>query len=348
MKSFTVFSLLRIVLFPILYALSFVYRGIFWLDQKLTRKKKLHGAFVISVGNLSMGGTGKTPFSIYLAKLIHREFPEKKIILLSRGYGSTGSQNGLRVDLQSAPGEAGDEPLLLKKHLPFAEVWIGKDRYSSYIRLKKELKIQENPIVILDDGFQHHRLERDLDLVLLDSSQIHKERFLIPAGNLREPFSALSRTDWIVFSKYDPSIERVVQNLQNKFQKGILRFSFEPEKLLSPDLKADSPKLLYGKKIYAFTGIGNPELFFSMIRSFHPLKLETRTFRDHHSYTMEDETGFDMISTNFDYLVCTEKDLVKISKPPENLKILLLESKLDREDKLVSSLKSKLSGQVSI
>ncbi|RHX95281.1 tetraacyldisaccharide 4'-kinase [Leptospira yasudae] len=342
MKSFTPLSLLQVVLFPILYALSFVYRGIFLLDQKFTEKKKLPGAFVISVGNLSMGGTGKTPFSIYLAKLIHREFPEKKIVLLSRGYGATGSKNGYRVTIQSAPREAGDEPLLLKKHLPFAEVWIGRDRYASYLRFKKELKMQEDPIVILDDGFQHHVLERDVDLVLLDSSRIHRERFLIPAGNLREPISSLTRADWIVFSKYEPSVERIVQNIQKKFPQGILRFSSEPDKLLSPDLQLDSPKIFYGKKVYAFTGIGNPEVFFSMIRKFQPLELETRAFRDHHSYTMEDENALDTISKDNDYLVCTEKDLIKISKPPENLKILLLESKLDKEEKLISFLKNKI------
>ncbi|PJZ57634.1 tetraacyldisaccharide 4'-kinase [Leptospira barantonii] len=343
MKSFTPFSLLHVVLFPILYALSFVYRGIFLLDQKLTQKQKLPGAFVISVGNLSMGGTGKTPFSIHLAKLIHREFPEKKIVLLSRGYGATGSKNGHRVTQQSSPREAGDEPLLLKKHLPFAEVWIGRDRLASYLRFKKESNLKENPIVILDDGFQHHRLERDIDVVLLDSSKIHKERFLIPAGNLREPISSLNRADWIVFSKYESSVERTVQNIQKKFPKGILRFTSEPDKLLSPDLQLDSPKIFYGKRIYAFTGIGNPEVFFSMIRKFQPFELETRAFRDHHSYTMEDENALDTISKDYDYLVCTEKDLVKISKPPENLKILLLENKLDKEERLVSFLKERIA-----
>ncbi|MBM9578259.1 tetraacyldisaccharide 4'-kinase [Leptospira sp. 201903070] len=342
MKSFTVFSLLQLVFFPLFYALSFVYRGLFLLDQKFATKKKLPGAFVISVGNLSMGGTGKTPFSILLAKMIHREFPAKKIILLSRGYGSTETKNGLRVTQQSSPREAGDEPILLKKHLPFAEVWIGRDRYASYLRFREELGIQEDTIVILDDGFQHHVLERDMDIVLLDSSKIHTDRFLIPAGNLREPFSALSRADWIVFSKYEPSVERVIQNLQKKFSKGILRFSLEPDKLLSPNLKLDSTKLLYGKKVYAFTAIGNPEVFFSMIRSFHPVELSTRSFRDHHSYTMEDENELMSISKAYDFVICTEKDLVKISEPPENLKILILESKLDKEEKLVSSLKNQI------
>ncbi|PKA02571.1 tetraacyldisaccharide 4'-kinase, partial [Leptospira ellisii] len=359
MKSFTFFSLIQTVLFPLLYGLSFLYRGIFWLDRKSTQKRKLPGAFVISVGNLSMGGTGKTPFSIFLAKMIHQEFPETPIVILSRGYGSTGAKRGFRVPIKStnvdlpapeAPTsaivcpltisrEAGDEPLLLKKHLPFAEIWIGSDRYSAFVRFKKEYLSKEKAIVILDDGFQHHVLERDVDIVLLDSSKIHKEKFLIPAGNLREPVSSLSRADWIVFSKYEPSAERAVQNVQKRFSGNVLRFSSEPEKLLSPDLRVDSPKLLYGKKVYAFTGIGNPEVFFSMIRGFHPVYLETRTFRDHHSYTMEDETALRTIAKNFDYLLCTEKDLVKLSQPPENLRTLFLESKLDKEERLLSSLR---------
>lgn len=320
-----------------------MYRALFLLDQKLTKKKKLPGAFVISVGNLSMGGTGKTPFSIFLAKLIHKKFPDQKIIILSRGYSAKGSLRGHRVGPHSTPMEAGDEPLLLKKHLPFAEVWIGKDRYSSYIHFREELRMRENSIVILDDGFQHHVLERDVDLVLLDSSKISKERFLIPAGNLREPISSLIRADQIIFSKYESSIEKIVQNIQNKFSKEILRFSLEPDKLLSPNLQSDSPKILSGKKVYAFTGIGNPEVFFSMIRKFEPLKLETRAFRDHHSYTIEDENVLHLIAKNFDFLVCTEKDLVKISNPPNQLRILLLKSKLDKEEKLISFLQKKIS-----
>lgn len=320
-----------------------MYRALFLLDQKFTKKKKLPGAFVISVGNLSMGGTGKTPFSIFLAKLIHKKFPNQKIIILSRGYNAKGSLRGHRVGPHSTPMEAGDEPLLLKKHLPFAEVWIGKDRYSSYIHFREELRMRENSIVILDDGFQHHVLERDVDLVLLDSSKISKERFLIPAGNLREPISSLIRADQIIFSKYESSIEKIVQNIQNKFSKEILRFSLEPDKLLSPNLQSDSPKILSGKKVYAFTGIGNPEVFFSMIRKFEPLKLETRAFRDHHSYTIEDENVLNLIAKNFDFLVCTEKDLVKISNPPNQLRILLLKSKLDKEEFLISFLQKKIS-----
>ncbi|EKR26783.1 tetraacyldisaccharide 4'-kinase [Leptospira interrogans serovar Bataviae str. L1111] len=343
MNSFSILSILQIILFPILYVFSFLYRALFLLDQKLTKKKKLPGAFVISVGNLSMGGTGKTPFSIFLAKLIHKKFPDQKIIILSRGYSAKGSLRGHRVGPHSTPMEAGDEPLLLKKHLPFAEVWIGKDRYSSYIHFREELRMRENSIVILDDGFQHHVLERDVDLVLLDSSKISKERFLIPAGNLREPISSLIRADQIIFSKYESSIEKIVQNIQNKFSKEILRFSLEPDKLLSPNLQSDSPKILSGKKVYAFTGIGNPEVFFSMIRKFEPLKLETRAFRDHHSYTIEDENVLHLIAKNFDFLVCTEKDLVKISNPPNQLRILLLKSKLDKEEKLISFLQKKIS-----
>ncbi|EJO77542.1 tetraacyldisaccharide 4'-kinase [Leptospira interrogans] len=343
MNSFSTLSILQIILFPILYVFSFLYRALFLLDQKLTKKKKLPGAFVISVGNLSMGGTGKTPFSIFLAKLIHKKFPDQKIIILSRGYNAKGSLRGHRVGPHSTPMEAGDEPLLLKKHLPFAEVWIGKDRYSSYIHFREELRMRENSIVILDDGFQHHVLERDVDLVLLDSSKISKERFLIPAGNLREPISSLIRADQIIFSKYESSIEKIVQNIQNKFSKEILRFSLEPDKLLSPNLQSDSPKILSGKKVYAFTGIGNPEVFFSMIRKFEPLKLETRAFRDHHSYTIEDENVLNLIAKNFDFLVCTEKDLVKISNPPNQLRILLLKSKLDKEEKLISFLQEKIS-----
>ncbi|EMP08978.1 tetraacyldisaccharide 4'-kinase [Leptospira interrogans serovar Pyrogenes str. 200701872] len=339
MNSFSTLSILQIILFPILYVFTFCIESLFYSIQKFTKKKKLPGRFVISVGNLPW--RTENSVSIFLAKLIHKKFPDQKIIILSRGYNAKGSLRGHRVGPHSTPMEAGDEPLLLKKHLPFAEVWIGKDRYSSYIHFREELRMRENSIVILDDGFQHHVLERDVDLVLLDSSKISKERFLIPAGNLREPISSLIRADQIIFSKYESSIEKIVQNIQNKFSKGILRFSLEPDKLLSPNLQSDSPKILSGKKVYAFTGIGNPEVFFSMIRKFEPLKLETRAFRDHHSYTIEDENVLNLIAKNFDFLVCTEKDLVKISNPPNQLRILLLKSKLDKEEFLISFLQKK-------
>ncbi|TGK01317.1 tetraacyldisaccharide 4'-kinase [Leptospira langatensis] len=310
-------SLLRILFFPILYPLSLVYKILFYLDRSLKKKRTLPNAFTISVGNFSVGGTGKTPFTIHLANLLHSEFPKIPILILTRGYGSSGT--GIRrVDLNSEPSQVGDEPYLLKKNLSFANVYVGSNRYESYLQYRKDEKLKENDIVfvLLDDGFQHHALTRDLDLVLLDCTRISHSDFTLPLGLLRESYSSVSRADVLVASKYEDRFEKELSSWISKYRpKQTLKFRFGSKELvpLSPSSKLKVTQLA-GKSVYAIAGLGNPSAFWKSLSELGPSQLKTKAFPDHHSYTKED---IQIISTNAegaDLILCTEKDAVKISR----------------------------------
>ncbi|TGK07501.1 tetraacyldisaccharide 4'-kinase [Leptospira semungkisensis] len=310
-------SFLRILFFPILYPLSLVYKILFYLDRRLKKTKTLPNAFTISVGNFSVGGTGKTPFTIHLANLLHSEFPKVPILILTRGYGSSGS--GIRrVDPSSEPSQVGDEPYLLKKNLPFVNVYVGSNRYESYLQYRKDESLKENDIVfaLLDDGFQHHALARDLDLVLLDCTRISKMDFVLPLGLLRESYSSISRADVLIASKYQREFETDLSDWISKYKpKHTFKFQFESKELVSlgssSKLKTDQ---LAGKSVYAVAGLGNPTPFWRSLSDLGPSQLKTKAFPDHHSYTQNDVLEISRDSENFDLIVCTEKDAVKISR----------------------------------
>ncbi|MGA7827882.1 MAG: tetraacyldisaccharide 4'-kinase, partial [Geobacteraceae bacterium] len=157
---------------------------------------------VISVGNLSVGGTGKTPMSILVARLLIAR--GKRVVVLSRGYGGAGGaavrlvSDGFRILLPAS--EAGDEPVLLAHSVPGLIVLTGSDRYRAGLEALKRF----NPdIVLLDDGYQHLRLQRDLNILLLNAAKPFGNGWTLPAGLLREPCSALRRADLIVYTRAD-------------------------------------------------------------------------------------------------------------------------------------------------
>lgn len=298
------------------YPFCLLYQIVFFLDQKFTKPKKLQNSFVISVGNLSVGGTGKTPFTIYLANTIHKLYPEKEIVILSRGYGGKKSSQGMLVLEDSNPEDTGDEPLLLKRALPFATVIIGKDRYSSFLEFHK--LTGSKTIVILDDGFQHHRLQRDFDFVLIDSQKKFGNGFTLPVGMLREKPSALQRANSVVFTK----TKFLASEEFDAFKKSVLRlnpklnpyiFSYHPNSLENAKARKSIAEI-NGKKVFVFTGIGNPEYFLKTIESQNPLRIQYRFFQDHHEYTIQELTSLIEESKECDLLICTEKDYVKIEK----------------------------------
>ena len=188
----------------LLTLLSFVYALILQL-RVLVYKAGLLRSFrlpcpVISVGNLTVGGTGKTPMTLYLARWFMDR--GKRVVILSRGYG--GSLEGtIRIvadgsTILLSPGDAGDEPYLLANSLPGVMVVIGSDRYQAGCLALERL----NPdIFILDDGFQHLRLKRDLNLLLLDCEKPFGNGRTLPAGILREPVSAIERADLVIFTR---------------------------------------------------------------------------------------------------------------------------------------------------
>ncbi|GBF39340.1 tetraacyldisaccharide 4'-kinase [Leptospira johnsonii] len=340
----------KILFFPILFLLTLVYRILFFLDRSFKKERDLPSSITISVGNFSVGGTGKTPFTLHLAKLLHFNFPNIPIVILSRGYGSSGT--GIRrVTENSSPSEVGDEPLLLKKNLPFAEIYVGRNRYDSYLQFRSENKIQNDQKVftLLDDGFQHHTLNRDLDLVLLDCTKLSKKEFLLPLGLLRESYASVSRANFLVASKFSEEYEGLLSKWINKYKPSrTLRFRFSPKVLvpLSSGSSETSVAELTGKSVFSFAGLGNPGSFYSSLKEQNPSELKTKSYPDHYSYTKEDLTQISEKASNQDYIICTEKDGVKISSligTDKNFSkwfYLRLETVLENESELISSVRS--------
>lgn len=343
--------LVRILLSPILFPLSLIYRLLFLLDQALTKKRELANGIVISIGNFSVGGTGKTPFTLHLARLLRSHFPDTPIVILSRGYGSEGS-GARKVEENSDPKLVGDEPLLLKKNLPFAEVFVGRNRSESYREYRQTEKIPEHQTVfaLLDDGFQHHALKRDMDIVLLDTSILDRKDFLLPLGLLREPYSSVSRAEYLIASKFEKKHELLLARWSFRYKpKHILKFSFLPDSLepISPSGKPISLKDLEGKSVFAFCGIGNPSPFFDLLNELKVSALEHRIFSDHHSFSESELSDLENKTRKAEFVVCTEKDAVKILSIHSSSRVdfskwyfLKLGTRLEGEDSLIESVRS--------
>lgn len=237
-------------------------------DKDIFEKKKLKTP-VISVGNLTVGGTGKTPMVLYLAEKFLRE--GKRVGILSRGYRG---EHG-----------ASDEIEMLKQRLGGrAEFGVGPDRHAEGRRIEKERPVD---IFLLDDGFQHLKLARDVDIVMLDGSKKLREQWLLPSGILREPISACSRADMLIVSRKHqrPDIEA------NDSHEHLIFYA--QTRLLGFRKIGKTETPLYLSELgagpyFAFCGVGNPEAFFEDLRRWHANLAGTMKFRDHHSYSRSD------------------------------------------------------------
>jgi tetraacyldisaccharide 4'-kinase len=223
-------------------------------------------AIVISVGNLTVGGTGKTPMVLWLAEKFLAE--RKNVAILSRGYGGTRGSS--------------DEIELLKRRLGERVLFgVGSDRFSCGSRLESEHAVD---VFLLDDGFQHLQLARDLDIVMLDGSRKLKNEWLLPAGPLREPLASCRHADILVVSR---KFERPVTEARDAHTfsifyaqtrlLGFRRFGSGSQQKYLTELGA-GPFL-------AFCGIGNPDAFFDDLSRWHVSVAERKAFSDHHKYS---------------------------------------------------------------
>lgn len=309
------------LLLILLYPFTFVYKLLFYLDRLIKKDKySLPNSIVISVGNLSAGGTGKTPFTIYIANILNELYPNTNITILSRGYKGAKSKQGMKVELDSDPKDCGDEPLLIKKTLPFVNVIIGRNRYHSFLKHSNS----EKQIVILDDGFQHHSIKRQFDFVLIDSDAGFGNGMVIPAGFLREGVSALNRSSCIIFTKAAPTNQEKRKKLLQKIRKqlpdkNIIQVGYKPLGYFGYGNQFLSIGGLKNKKVFAFSGIGNPESFIRLLKEENPSQLDFQQYMDHFDYSTEELWKLDEKAKGYDYVICTEKDYVKISKESSNL-----------------------------
>ena len=283
----------RLLLSPLSVIYGWYVRFRRWLYARgWLRQKRLRGV-VISIGNLSVGGTGKTPMVLWLAeRLLARG---KKVAILSRGYrGANGTS---------------DEIELMKRHLQDqVEFGIGKNRFLEGQRIEARHHID---VFLLDDGFQHWALARDLDIVLIDASrEMNKER-LLPAGSLREPFSSMMRADLLVFTRVEnaPEARAAIQKMGK-----IPVFAAETRllgfRLLGGDTGVFPAGALGPGPFFAFCGIGNPEAFFRDLETWSVPIAGTRIFSDHFRYGPDDVALLERaaVQANAKAFVTTEKD----------------------------------------
>ena len=246
---------------------------------------------VVIVGNITAGGSGKTPLAVALAEnLSSRGFHPG---IISRGYGGN-AQNPVCVETSSDPELVGDEPILLRKSgFP---VWVGRKRTEAAQKL-----LEANPecdILIADDGLQHYALQRDFEIAVIDSGKGFGNGFLLPAGPLREPLSRLEKVDVVVFNGKGMDLDLTVPEYPMTLSGNVFI------SLDHPKISAKS-KEFSGKRIHAMAGIGNPERFFSHLSALG-LSFIPHAFPDHHPYTQKD-LGFEAC----DIILMTEKDAIK-------------------------------------
>lgn len=267
---------------------------------------------VISVGNITLGGTGKTPLTALLAaELIGRG---RRVAVLSRGYGGS-AQGALRIvsdgeKILLTPEESGDEPYLLARKVPGLMVVIGADRYQAGLLALRELKPD---LFILDDGFQHMRLHRDLNLLLLDCSRPFGNGQVLPAGFLREPKRGVERADLVLFT-------RCAEALSTPLLPGPAKPVCRSTHRLSGFVPLEGGELrpfseLKGMRALAFAGIADPKGFFDALEGEGASLVATLAFSDHICYGEPEIAAICRLRTasRSALLITTEKDAVKLA-----------------------------------
>jgi tetraacyldisaccharide 4'-kinase len=250
---------------------------------------------VVVVGNLTAGGAGKTPLTIALAQSLSAK--GWKVGIISRGYGGQ-NLSPRSVEIDSDPAQSGDEPILLRRATGMP-VFVCRDRYAAGAAL-----LEQHPdvnLLLCDDGLQHYRLARDLELCVIDGARGLGNRLLLPSGPLREPVYRLDRVDALVMNGQGHAPEHA-HIFQMQLQAGEFYRLCAPEQhCLASDL--------HGQKITALCGIGNPQRFFKTLRDLG-LAFTEQAMPDHHVFSAADLPTEGLI-------VVTEKDAVKLAHLPE-------------------------------
>ncbi len=313
-------SRLRKILLAPLGLLSFFYGWVVSLRLCLYRRNfftvRSLPCRVVSVGNITLGGTGKTPFVILVAELLQGR--KLRVGILSRGYKGNfrgpfqAVSDGQNTLLNAS--QAGDEPYLLSKKLKGIPVIVGKERWCSG---QYAIDRFQTEILILDDGFQHLALKRDVNLLLIDAACPFGNGYLFPRGALREPLSELRRADAIILTKVRrcDNLQTLKNNL-NKAIKGVPVFQAEyaPGEIHVAGKEISfTPEYLSGKTVLAFAGIAQPESFQQTLELLKARIAKFAVFPDHHRYRPKELEALSQKASDLgvDALVTTEKDLAR-------------------------------------
>jgi len=317
-------------------------------DQGMIKAKRLP-CVVISIGNVTMGGSGKTPLTIYIAKkLCHLGY---RVAVVSRGYGGKAEKSGAIVSDGSqifvSADVSGDEPYMMAQQLASTPIIVGADRYRSG---KIAVRSFNPDVILLDDGFQHRRLARDLDLVLLDASKPGGNGYLFPRGVLREPLQSLRRGHAVILTRTQLDCEnsntclgslldpipvfksRHQPNIVKMIPAGNISEVYPGSETLAQDLD-----VLKGKRVLAFSGIAANEIFFETLRDAGCRLVDGMPYRDHHRYRRSDIRRIRRTADDqqVDIIVTTEKDYYRLPEATDwgrTLTVVGVEIKFQNKD----------------
>ena len=280
------------------------------------------GARTISIGNITAGGTGKTPLVAYVAEILAAR--GEKVCILTRGYGR--ENQGQRVlvsdteQVLADPSTAGDEPFeLANKLLGKAIVIADADRVAAAEWAKRKFGITA---FVLDDGFQHRKAKRDVDIVCIDATNPFGGGEMLPLGRLREPLANLSRTDIVVITR--SNLVEKIEDLRTEISDlAPASYVFAAETRISQIIALQefhakthgSQSEAISQRAFAFCGLGNPENFFEQLKQGGIKVVATEVFRDHHVYTRQDIARIESLAneSGAEILLTTAKDAVKLA-----------------------------------
>lgn len=309
---------------PLLYLPGVAYRGVIGLRNALYDSGRLGiqrlPCLVISIGNLTVGGTGKSPLTSCIASLLRDS--GYRVGVVSRGYRRKSAVDPLLVSdgraLLSDAQSAGDEPYLIARDNPAVPVAVGADR----VRAARLLLRAASPeVIVLDDAFQHRRLARDLDLVLVDRLDPWGNGRMLPSGPLREPLSSIARAHACILTRSDGQCPSSLASALARYNPDAALFHcrIEPRAFVRSEGETIGLAALKGFSAYAFSGIARPERFEGDLRALGLRLAGSRRFADHHPFRPRDlvEVATEARRAGADVLVTTEKDLVRIGEAPD-------------------------------
>ncbi len=272
----------------------------------------------ISIGNLTVGGNSKTPFTLFLANRLRVR--GLKVAILSRGYGAKCAADGARLialggELKVTVEEAGDEPAMMARSFD-GPIVVARRRIDGIDLLAKTGTVEA---IVLDDGFQHLRLARAVDLVVVSAQNGFGNGWVLPAGPMREPIRAASRAHAAIVVDNGPGQPSAITPAQMKRLASatkVLHASVRPSSLIVPENGRwrESPAPLANRPVLAVSGLANPAGFYAMLRELEADLVGVLEYPDHHDYSAADCQAIVAAARNADIVVTTEKDLVKLER----------------------------------
>jgi tetraacyldisaccharide 4'-kinase len=341
-------------------------RALLWLPAKLYElavrlrvvayetdylKEKRLNAFVISVGNLTLGGTGKTPMVSYIARYLRRE--DRSVAVLTRGYGRQSKGRHILNDPrpqgpgdlqnQTSPDRAylefGDEPLMMARAMPEVPIVIDRNRYEGGVLAEREF---DTDVVILDDGYQHLALARDLNILLIDATDPFGSFEMVPFGRLREPLYGLRRADVVIVTRADKAFDQaetlsIIHYFCGETIPVLYFYSAITSLRLLPTSDTYDASEFRAWNVVILCGIGNPQAFSEDLLQIGMNIVAECFFQDHHAYTLEefDQTLRLAREVGADAILTTEKDAVRLAAfPYGDIPVYAAQLELESEDEV--------------